>query len=570
MDKYQSVLLSYENAFRLIRREEKLSAEACVEELSKVLLLKLCFEHNCYMLLETMTSKLRENVDTADNIFTQLFDIYVPMRQFLGWEHVKVSSSTLIGVISELSGVKFDEKDDNTKGIAYSEFLQKHFTGYLSTYSTPATVGEYIFDVLGTSDINMLMDPCCGLGGLLVEAAKRKPQWMHYYGWDVSMSMAYIAKLHLMLYGVSVDDVKQMNVLSEDITEPHRHYDCIVSHIPFGNDEPEVISRIIDMLSLNGVAALIVSDALLLSDKRKNIRRHLANYAQILNITRFENVAYLGEKNGKSYNILFVKKTHYPSEEKVMATLIHSDADKKERTNVAECVGEWVASRSWNSSESSCKLFYLWEMKNWNVQLQFIYNEVGGSKYKMVMLGDVVQRVSRMVEIDADKVYTLLTVKSKGEGVEVRTTETGIDLKRKKMDSAIGGQLIISTLDVDKGAIGIVPKGLKNAVVSRNFMLFDIDESKIYPEYLWQVLCSKPVQRQLKNLNPRNYYMSRISYVSLSSVAIPLPSIEEQKEIVRPLVRTLELIKREKENLIKKQGDFENRVFEGKTVLSQS
>lgn len=557
MERYKQILQTYESAFRIIRKVEKIATEAGIEELCKVLLLKLCFEHKNNMLLEFINAQLKETSESAVSVYRRIFETYVPLRQFNGWEATKLSKECLMMVITELSEVELDIVDAETSGEALTTFLQRHYTGYLAQYSTPKVLTEYVAGIVSELGVYSVSDPCCGLGGFLVEMAKRKPDWLQISGQDINESVANIAKLHLMMYGQTPEKVEQ-----QDSTIPGtgRLFDAVITHVPSDMHEDELVTRVIDMLAPNGVAAIVVSDALLLAEHKKWIRRHIYDNTQILNITRMEGVAYEGSTIRRNFNILFLRKTFGPSDDKSTVTLIRADRGGEELVAASEWVLDVLRGYGSQNDNEQCKHFYLSDMKNWNVQLQFLYDQVG-RKYPIVPFGDVVRRSNARMELMPDEIYTLLTVRSKGDGVEVRSNEMGVNVKPRDMFAARPGQLILSTLEAANGAIGIVPRNLKNAIVSRNFMLFDIDRSRIDPNYLWLVMCSNPVQNQLKNLNSRSYAMARISFVSLSAVVIPLPPLDVQREMVKPLLRSYWRIRSERERLEGRRTEFEDTIF---------
>ncbi len=118
----------------------------------------------------------------------------------------------------------------------------------------------------------------------------------------------------------------------------------------------------------------------------------------------------------------------------------------------------------------------------------------------------------------------------------------------------------MSSLDADKGAVGIVPKELNNALVSRNYYLFTIVSDNIDPDYLVMVLSSEPVLRQLRQ-HKRGYIMARISIEKILSLVIPLPSIEEQRILVGKLMRKVKRVMQIQDELEKEQKEFAWNLF---------
>lgn len=53
---------------------------------------------------------------------------------------------------------------------------------------------------------------------------------------------------------------------------------------------------------------------------------------------------------------------------------------------------------------------------------------------------------------------------------------------------ALPGDMVVSKIDLKNGAVGIVPSGWQNVVVTSHFAVYQIDTNKVLPEYLHRLI----------------------------------------------------------------------------------
>jgi len=104
--------------------------------------------------------------------------------------------------------------------------------------------------------------------------------------------------------------------------------------------------------------------------------------------------------------------------------------------------------------------------------------------------------------------------------------ETGMDLYK-----ANKGDLVTSKINVHQGAVAIAKKDL---VCSTHYQVYSINKNDVLPEYLVYILRTKNFLDQLNELKNKGIKNEQGADFYLNYM-IPLPSIEEQKEIVDKL-----------------------------------
>lgn len=575
----QRYLQALEQSLRIIRNADRLSLEASIEELCKIQLMVLYFEQKNEASLLRYIEELRYSHEDVKDFYKRYFRTYVPVNAFKGWEQLFVNKSSFVQVVETLSEENLFSCEKWDKAYAFSAFLQSHYAGYLSEYSTPEILCRFVNMVLGTEEILSLADPCCGLGGMLVEAIKLRNSHLRIKGFDVSQRMANTANLQFLMYGYHESSVECKDALETAVAYMDGPYEAIVAHLPLRHrayslagkrqegvdrmfsriQEDIFISQILKMLRPGGVAALVVSDELLTTERRAESRRWLYKNAQVLNITRFDGISYNGSSNVRAYNVMFVKNLISSASDVCMATLIKEGTSEEEIMHTAQQIRKAIHEQDTNLSYNS-QYFRLLKEDVWNVNLLFAKEKMG-ARYPTVILKDLVFSDRQRARVIDDRNYKQLTVKIKGLGVVERESEyIGTSSSNNIRFVAHGGQIIMSSLDADKGAVGIVPKELNNALVSRNYYLFTIVSDNIDPDYLVMVLSSEPVLRQLRQ-HKRGYIMARISIEKILSLVIPLPSIEEQRILVGKLMRKVKRVMQIQDELEKEQKEFAWNLF---------
>lgn len=577
----QQYLQSLERCLRYIRSAERLSIEASIEELCKVLILQLCFEKKNAQTIRGKVSDFMLTDEKIESFYHRYFIKYVPGYAFKGWDFLKMGKGTFSKVVEELTHEPLYESNAKAKATGFTEFLQMHYSGYLSEYSTPKILSEYIMDVINPGKTICLTDPCCGLGGMLVEAIIRNGSGIKVKGFDVNQRMVNTTNLHLMMYGYSEARAECLDMLEIAMAYKDEPSDVIVSHFPYRHrtfsiagkrdgstermfsriQEDVIIGQILKMLQPDGIAAVVVSDELLMSENREESRRWLYRNAQILNITRFDGVAYKGNSSVRSYNVMFLRHSEYATSDVCMGTHIKAGESESEIQRTAQNVRKALLDGETDSKlNDNSKFFRLLAEEIWNVNLLFAREKMG-SKYPTCLLKDILVHDRQRVTIKDARNYKQLMVRSKGLGVVERENEyVGSSSSKAVRYVAKSGQVIISSLEAGKGAVGIVPKHLDNALVSGNYYLFSIIRDDVDPEYLAMVLSSEPVLRQL-NYHKRGNIMPRISIEKLKSLVIPKPSLDEQKKLVGSLVRKVKRVQQLQDELEKEQTEFSWKLF---------
>lgn len=171
-------------------------------------------------------------------------------------------------------------------------------------------------------------------------------------------------------------------------------------------------------------------------------------------------------------------------------------------------------------------------MTEWSVA-HLLNRDLGFTKqYPFVKIGDVIQRSAVLVTIEDNVQYKQITLKTNGGGAVLRDIKLGKEIKTKKQYVAREGQFIMSKIDARNGAFGVVTKELDGAIVTAEFPLFNVDTEKISPVYLSLLSATKPFVEYAQSSSRGTTNRQRINIDDFLFQQIPLPSLEEQNEII--------------------------------------
>ncbi|TDD66359.1 hypothetical protein E1262_22410 [Jiangella aurantiaca] len=101
-----------------------------------------------------------------------------------------------------------------------------------------------------------------------------------------------------------------------------------------------------------------------------------------------------------------------------------------------------------------------------------------------VELGEVATHYVDPVRVESDGTYTNLGVKWYGEGAFAREPKLGRAIKGTTLYRVKPQQLIYNRMFVTEGSFAVVPAELADGVVSNEFPVYDLDTSRVLPEWL--------------------------------------------------------------------------------------
>lgn len=188
------------------------------------------------------------------------------------------------------------------------------------------------------------------------------------------------------------------------------------------------------------------------------------------------------------------------------------------------------------------------QMDNWSIRYLKSHNFNYDEKYKLYKIGDFLTRNKEIIVIEDNEEYKRVTIKLYNKGVCLRDTQFGKNIGVKKQYKVKEGQFILSKIDARNGAFGIVPSKLEGAVTTADFLSYNIDTSKINPEFLSLLTTTKEFLNYCQNSSSGTTGRQRINEKSFLEITIPIPMIDKQNNIVKKYNEKIDLaFKQEKE-----------------------
>ncbi len=107
------------------------------------------------------------------------------------------------------------------------------------------------------------------------------------------------------------------------------------------------------------------------------------------------------------------------------------------------------------------------------------------------------------------------------------------------MFAAYPGDLVFSKIDARNGAVGLIPARMPKVVVTPEYPVMVPDRSKLRPAYLNHLLRAEHFRHDLQRQASGTSGRKRVTPDAFLSLSVPLPSLEEQDEMVASYAASL-------------------------------
>ena len=169
---------------------------------------------------------------------------------------------------------------------------------------------------------------------------------------------------------------------------------------------------------------------------------------------------------------------------------------------------------------------------NWSVQYLNDSKIAFSKAYPMMRIGEFLKRNKTAVTIQDGVKYKRVTIKVRNGGVVPRDEVMGENIGTKKQFFVSKGQFILSKIDARNGAMGIIPTELDGAVVTQDFLPYDIDTTKVNPQYFVLVCATKQFIAFCQSCSSGTTNRQRVDEAQFLNIKVPVPSLEHQNKLV--------------------------------------
>lgn len=341
------------------------------------------------------------------------------------------------------------------------------------------------------------------------------------------------------------------------------------------NNSTEIlfIERCINLLKPGKRAGIVLPEGVLDNPALDRVRKFIESRAKILNITSIPADVFLSSGANIKPSLVFIEKfkdgeiqekDYLLSVTKVNDAGISSTglpSNNEELPIAAKEVASWLSGEV-QSNMIYTKIVNRSDLSSWSVKPIFDTTSINYNPlYKKVRIGNVVSLNKDIICVEPNIEYTRLTVKLFNKGIQERDTVIGALIGTKRQTRVKGGQFIISKIDGKSAAFGIVDSSLEGAIVTPDFLVYDIDTTQILPEYLELVLTNDAILNQFSNSSSGTTGRRRLSQKVFENTLIALPSIDEQRNLLAKILEIRKTQKSLEEQMQENIEYFNNKIF---------
>lgn len=166
---------------------------------------------------------------------------------------------------------------------------------------------------------------------------------------------------------------------------------------------------------------------------------------------------------------------------------------------------------------------------------QFSYNNA----FPFAKISTFLKRNKTEVKVKNEVWYKRPTISMNNNGIKLRDEVLGNEIGTKNQFRISKGQFLLSKIDARNGAFGVVPIECDEGIITGNFWTFDVDFSKVYPEYLNLVTSSKEFHHYCQSASVGTTGRQYLQESLFLDIKIPLPTLEIQSKIVADFQRAI-------------------------------
>ena len=521
------------------------------------------------------------------------------------------NSKTVKEIVDKLSGLTLLNTESEIKGDAFEYFLKNLASGNdLGEYFTPRHIVKLMVKLINPRYGNKVFDPFCGTGGFLIESFRQIKKGIDENDdklmtvlkedsiFGVELTDTYkIAKMNMIITGDGHNNIVQSDTAKDEywnkIIENEKDkqkreelikkinklkkegFDIILSNIPYGqttdfgnlypvpsnHGDSIFIQHIIKYLKDGGKCAVIIPEGFLFRKEQINTRKYLLENCSLTSIISLPTGVFLPYAGVKTDILIFEKGKQTKN---IWYFKIENDGFELN-----------VNRKKLSGKNDIDYLLEIWDdkpltEKSWIVNIKDIDKE----NYNLAITRKEIKTKSKysLIELGNEEYFEII-----GGGTPPREKDdyfkgntlwltpsdlTGNytlyinDSKEKITNEAIknsSAKLIPknSVLLTTRATIGEVRICEKDFTTNQGIQSFVCKENKILPEYLAYCLIGLK-DKIIENSNKTTFL--EINKTNLKKLKIPIPRIEQQKEIIDKIRPYRELIEYSITTLKKMRG----------------
>ena len=190
-------------------------------------------------------------------------------------------------------------------------------------------------------------------------------------------------------------------------------------------------------------------------------------------------------------------------------------------------------------------------------------------------VGDVMRRRLKQVHPEhmPNQTFQVMTI---SQGGDIRPREAGkgrnppewlgmyFEESSSKWFSSRSGDVVFSSIDLWKGCIAVVPSDFDGALVTKEFPIYQISDSRLSPEFLSSLLRSRYYQRAFRANTTGHSNRRRTQTGDFENIEIAFPPTDvEQRALIEPIIESRQELHKGSESLWSATQHFDN-VIDGR------
>jgi type I restriction enzyme S subunit len=155
----------------------------------------------------------------------------------------------------------------------------------------------------------------------------------------------------------------------------------------------------------------------------------------------------------------------------------------------------------------------------------------------MKRIGDILTRYKEAETVKDDVTYKQVTIGTNYKGVRLRGTKRGTEIGTKNQWLVKAGQFILSRIDARNSAFGISPDELEGALVTTDFMAYDVNEDEVNRDFFNVFLQSPQFLEACIKASRGNTNRKRVQEDFFLNYEVNLPEIDHQRLLIQKIER---------------------------------
>lgn len=497
-----------------------------------------------------------------------------------------VKAETLALIVSRIQKFRLSGLSERHN---LSILLENGFQELYGENYTPRAVNQLIVGLLSLARGKELVDPACGLGGLIYEAAQKG---VKVVGYENNVDVGTIAQTNLLLSNL-VGEIQVKDSLQDP--KPDKEFDYVAVVPPFGgiikdtrlssfrlgrlkksqNREDLFIELSLSLAKPNGRIAIVVPNRVLFSYSSKETRLLINKESTIKAILELPDTAFAPYSRVKT-SLLILEKLDKQNPSQQGKVFVSCLENFDEILETVESFSRFETSAKFQENEN---MFVLNVEKAEHLDVTYLK----GLRFLKTLDKIDTLELGKIADITAGTSMKRVGVVSKDGNIPYlkggNVLEWAIDKENAEKIRAVENisrwiavpNDILMTRAGTVGRAAIVPDDAPEMIIGTNLVRIRVRaQAPILPEYALAYLKSRQGKRQIAMFSGGSAIKS-INVNGLGKVRIPLIPIKKQKEIAQEFKKIVEAIN-EAENLLmesrnelmKFSNDLGNRIVENK------